>query len=99
MIVYIAGPMTGIEHWNHPAFHAAAAEVRGRGFVAVNPAEGIGGDTTQDRGVYMRIALHNLLACDAIYMLSGWRSSAGARLEMDIARELDLTVLDGSADQ
>lgn len=38
MIVYIAGPMTGIDHYNFPAFHAAARALEQRGYVVKNPA-------------------------------------------------------------
>ena len=37
--VYIAGPMRGIRDFNFPAFHEAAARLRGLGFVVFNPAE------------------------------------------------------------
>jgi hypothetical protein len=37
--VYIAGPMTHIPHFNFPAFHAAADDLRSRGFEVVSPAE------------------------------------------------------------
>jgi hypothetical protein len=36
---YLAGPMTGIAHFNFPAFNEAAAALRERGFDIVSPAE------------------------------------------------------------
>lgn len=37
--VYLAGPMSGIEHHNFPAFDEAAAELRGRGYEVISPPE------------------------------------------------------------
>lgn len=80
VIIYIAGKMTGIEDFNYPAFHAAAARLRAAGYEVISPAE-LHEDTTQKHSYYMRIDLRALLGCDAIYLLRGWAASSGARVE------------------
>jgi hypothetical protein len=86
---YIAGPMTGIEDWNFPAFHAAAAMLRAEGLHVVNPAE-ITTDVTVDRRVCLKADIAQLIHCTGIALLPGWERSKGAQLESHIAEELGL---------
>ena len=39
MKFYLAGPMTGLPHFNFPAFTAAASDLRAHGYDIVSPAE------------------------------------------------------------
>lgn len=93
MSTYIAGPMTGHPDWNYPAFHEAAAQLRGIGYDVVNPAE-----MHEPRQVlhswewYMRRSLHAMLGCDELVLLPGWEGSRGARLERQVATELGMKV-------
>jgi hypothetical protein len=89
--IYIAGPMTGFPLLNFPAFHAAAAEWRARGCHVENPAE-INPDPKAQWTDCMRADIRQLVTCDAIYLLPGWKLSRGARIEAHIARELGLVV-------
>lgn len=89
MKVYIAGPMTGIEGLNYPAFDAAADELRARGHEPINPARrGIEPDWTWVD--YMRHAIRDVTNAEAIHLLPGWESSRGATLEAHIADALGL---------
>ena len=89
--VYIAGPMTGIDQFNYPAFHAAAARLRAMGYSVENPAE----NPVPPCGTwqaYMRMAITQLVKCDTIALLPGWEKSRGAKIEHRLATELGLSV-------
>lgn len=89
--IYIAGPMTGLPELNFPAFHAAAATLRGFGFEVVNPAE----INVHQDGRWedcMRADIRELVTCDAVALLPGWKQSRGAQLEHHIAQALGMVV-------
>ncbi len=92
--IYLAGPMTGLPDFNYPAFHAEAARLRALGYHVENPAEN---PEPTDGGpplwlAYMRMAITQLLTCDAIAMLDGWQESRGACVERTLAGGLGLEV-------
>lgn len=91
MRLYIAGPMTGLPNYNYEAFFKADLDLRLAGFEVENPAR-----TGQHEGWtwtdYVRCGIRQLTLCDGIAMLKGWGNSRGARLEVDIARSLDMDV-------
>lgn len=89
--IYLSGPMTGIEDFNFPAFHAKAAQLREAGFDVVNPAE-IQTDTTASWEDCLRQDIAELVTCTGIHLLPGWQHSRGAKLELHIATALNMTV-------
>ena len=105
MKIYIAGPMTGYENWNFPAFFDAQHILEGLGHEVSNPAhndgktleEALNNSGTPDRpnntwGYYMRRDLPHVLDVDAICVLDGWRDSKGASLEVHVAEALGLPI-------
>jgi hypothetical protein len=90
--VYISGPMTGIEDFNYPAFHKAAALWRLMGAEVLNPADNFGGAVDLAYHKFMRADLEMLLQADAIALLPGWENSRGARYELLTAQMLNLKV-------
>lgn len=94
MATYIAGPMSGYLDYNHPAFHAKAAELRAAGEDVINPAENdaeIGLDAPWD--AYLRRDLILLAQhCDKIALLEGWEKSKGASLERYVGEKLGMTI-------
>ncbi|MQB55041.1 DUF4406 domain-containing protein [Rahnella sp. RcJ3] len=91
MKVYIAGPMTGLPHFNRPAFKRAAINLSFEKHVPLNPAILPDGLTEAD---YMAIGLTMLQRAEAIYLLTGWQFSAGARAEHALALKLGLEVIE-----
>ncbi len=90
--IYISGPMTGLPDLNFPAFHSEAARLRALGYSVENPAE-INPDNEAGWHDCMRRDLAALLTCDALALLDGWQSSAGAHLEMHVAHRIGMEIL------
>ena len=86
-LIYLAGPMTGHPDFNYPAFNAEAARLRAIGYRVENPAENPVQTTWQ---TYMRQALAQLVKCDAVALLPGWKASRGARIENQLAIDLGI---------
>ena len=89
--IYLAGPMSGLPELNYPAFHAKAAELRAAGHHVENPAENPAPPCGSWQG-YMRMAIAQLVTCDAIHLLPGWEASRGAQLEFNLANEMGLRI-------
>lgn len=95
MRIYISGPITGTTDYME-RFADAERRLWDDGWDDItNPAaknarfpEGTSWET------YMGESLKMLCACDAIYMMRGWRGSRGARLELMVATELGLKVIE-----
>lgn len=96
--IYIAGPMTGLPLFNYPAFNTAAQRLRAMGFEVENPAENPEPKCGTWLG-YMRMAIRQLVTCDGVALLPGWRGSRGARIERWLAGMLGLIVVSESAIQ
>lgn len=83
MIIYIAGPMSGHEDYNRPAFNDAARRLAEAGHVPINPAVL---PTELSDSAYMPICTSMIDGADAIYLLDGWEHSGGAMAEFAYAR-------------
>lgn len=85
--IYLAGPCSGLPEDNYPAFKAEAARLRAIGFIVENPAENPRQDSWQ---AYMRMAVAQLVKCDAVALLPGWYHSRGALIENGLAISLGI---------
>jgi hypothetical protein len=91
--VYLSGPMTGLPDYNRPAFNKVAEELRAQGKSVFNPADIGPKENIMPRAWYMRKDLEGLMKSDSVYVLPGWDTSEGAKLEVAIARELELPII------
>jgi hypothetical protein len=110
MIIYLAGPMTGLPRHNFDAFDDATAEIERAGHCVVSPANlsrGLGAtdwegntiecDDTNRYATCMRRDIQAVMLSDAIYVLSGWQESRGAKIEVALAQVLAIPVIDYSS--
>jgi hypothetical protein len=94
MVIYLAGPMTGLPDYNRPAFIAEADRLRALGYTVVNPAELDATHPIQDPAApdawhqYMRRDIAQLVRCHGIALMPGWEQSKGATLEAQTAEAL-----------
>lgn len=79
MILYISGPITGVDDFRERFEAAQNALTKAVGHTVINPAVEPLGLTPLD---YMRISLARLEAADGIVLLPGWETSKGARIEL-----------------
>lgn len=86
MKIYLAGPMRGLPDFNYPAFNAAAAQLREIGYDVFNPAELFGGDDSLPPEAYLTEDLRAVIESDAVFVMDGWQSSRGARVEVQVAQ-------------
>ena len=103
MQLYLCGPMRGLPAFNFPAFHAAAARLRGLGHEVWSPAErdivdgfDLTKDETRPLTYYMTHDLPAVCQADAVAVLPGWRASVGASLEVHVAQVCGIPVLDAT---
>ena len=89
--IYISGKITNNANYKAD-FEAAGLALKIAGFQPVNPAEEQLPDGAK-WAEYMRHDIKLLCDCDAIYMLNGWRESAGAKIEHKLARDLGIEII------
>ncbi|UVK62591.1 deoxycytidylate deaminase [Arthrobacter phage TaylorSipht] len=93
LVLYVAGPMTGLPDFNRKAFHAAARRLRAVGFEVLNPAENEPPVPDPEWVDWMRVGLAQVLRADGLALLPGWWDSKGAKIERQLARDLGIPAL------
>jgi hypothetical protein len=86
--------MTSIPDFNYPLFHKTAKALRDAGYKVFNPAENHNGNTDLPLEEYFKADLPQVIKADAIAVLPDWQNSAGATIEVTLARHLGKQVID-----
>lgn len=90
--IYVAGKITGMEQEAKARFDLAEAILTEKGFEVVNPMS-LPHDHDLHWHNYMKECIQALCKCDAIYMLNNWIHSRGARIEQNLAVEMNLEII------
>lgn len=93
LVLYLAGPMTGLPRWGFDLFTEAAAALRVAGYTVASPHEhdlANGFDPDSDGAGFdlhaaMRWDVDAVLRADGVALLPGWERSQGVSVEITVA--------------
>lgn len=93
MKVYISGPITGfLKDEVITSFSCVETKLKEQGHAPINPLNnGLPWDSSWE--YHMKRDIQLLLDCNAIYLLPNYKQSKGAMLELHIAKELGMHVM------
>lgn len=94
MKVYISGKITGYDiNEAELKFNETEEFLTLKGFTPVNPFKISKNHPSKTWEEYMIDDIRELFNCEAIYLHPDWGQSRGARIEYQIAKELNLKVM------
>lgn len=107
--VYISGPMTGIVNLNIEEFKKYEDKFKNLNFEVVNPHNLFNKEEVDEmdlklenkeisfeeyHGFFMRRDIKEMMNCDFIAVLKGYEKSKGANIEVYLARNINMPIVD-----
>jgi hypothetical protein len=94
LLVYISGPITGLPDNNYYEFMHAQERINAAGLDCLVPHEFFTHIDTVGfkHDDYMRVCIAEMMKADIIVTLKDWELSKGAKMEVNIAREMQMPV-------
>ena len=92
--IYISGRITGTTDYME-RFSKAEKDLRNRGYIVFNPAK-VNAQlpyTAMSHDDYMKVSFLLLNMCEAIFMMSSWKFSKGAKMEFWRAYQLGMEII------
>lgn len=92
-MAYISGKMTGIKDFNKPKFDKAKKHLEKQGYEVISPAD-LGEINGYEWSDYMKVDVAAMMMCDIVFLLDDWKLSKGAKIEVEIAKNLGIQVVE-----
>lgn len=94
-LVFIAGPMTGLDDFNRAAFYEAEEQLNNLDFETINPASlSFIIPEYAPHQMFVDTTLALVKHCAAVVRLPGWENSKGAMLELETAAIHSVPIFD-----
>lgn len=90
--IYIAGPMQGYKNYNKEAFFKAEEKLKSNGYEVLNPHQLAPYASNGNWASYLKEDILWMLTADGVFALDNWEHSKGARVEIALARDLEIPV-------
>jgi hypothetical protein len=87
--LYISGAISNAPDLNRTKFANATKQLRGLGYIVINPHEICEGIPAEEWAKGMRICIKKLMDADVLILLDDWQQSRGAQIEFTISKQLN----------
>jgi len=107
--VYLSGPITGKANFNVEEFKKYENKFKNLNFNVVNPHNLFSKDEVSEmyekldnqeitfeefHGFFMRRDIIEMMSCDFVALLNGYETSKGANIEVNLARNINMPIID-----